>query len=214
MKNVRTATLRKYIEDGTIRLSKNDREFLRDLAKVSIIDARDAEAHHYKSYKTSAERRLDKLCAAGVLERVDVNQPGRGKFKAYAFRTPKVASLFGGKKPIIGRKRNSLHEVLTSKLYFAEGRPETFKLESQFTQKEREMFKLSAPSLTNRNSALPDAMYINAGGEIVVCEADSGQYNKTQIRSKQAAWKGFKQVWGQPGKAAARVTDSKVHRFD
>ena len=214
MKNVRTATLRKYIESGTLRLSKNDREFLKDLAKISVIDEKDADKFHYKNMKTKSSRRLDDLCKAGVLEKIDVNQPGRGRFKAYTFRSEKVAKLFGGEKVKVGRKRNALHEVITSKLYFAEGCPETFKLEARFTKDERELFKLSAPSLTNRLSALPDAMYVKPDGSIVVVEADSGQYNKQQIVSKQSAWTGFEQVWGQPQKAAARVTDNaRVHCF-
>jgi hypothetical protein len=54
---------------------------------------------------------------------------------------------------------------------------------------------------------------VRSDGQIVVVEADSGQYNKTQIRSKQEAWAGFSQVWGQPDRAAARVTNATVHRF-
>lgn len=211
--NTRTGTLKKYIADASIRLSDKDREFLRDLARVGIIDSKDADSFHYQDTRTDASRRLDRLCEAGVLEKIDVNQPGRGKFKAYQFKTDKIATLFGGKKPTIGRKRNALHEVITSKLFFAEGRPNTFVVEANFSKKERELFALSSPSATGRNSAIPDAMYVRADGQIVVVEADSGQYNKTQIRSKQEAWTGFAQVWGQPDRAAARVTNAVVHRF-
>ncbi len=209
-KNVRTSTLRKYL-NGDIRLTERDREFLSDLSRVQIIDKQDALNVHFKTANSS--KRLDSLCKAGVLERIEVNQPGRGRFKAYHFKTDKIASLFGGRKPAIERKRNALHEVITSKIFFAENRPKSFVVEGNFTKEQNELFKLSSPSLTGRNSSIPDAMYVNASGEIVVCEADSGQYNKTQIRSKQAAWKGFKQVWGQPAKAGARVTGSKVHLF-
>jgi len=208
--NVRTNTLRKYL-NGDIRLMPRDRDFLGDLAKVQIIDKDDAVNAHYKAANSS--KRLDQLCKVGVLEKVDINQPGRGRFKAYQFKTDKIASLFGGKRAAIGRKRNALHEVITSKIYFAEGRPKTFIVESNFSKEQNELFKLNNPSMTGNNSAIPDAMYIDGSGEIVVVEADSGQYNKTQIRSKQVAWKGFKQVWGQPAKAGARVSGSKVHLF-
>lgn len=210
-KNTRTSTLLKYIDATKVRLTERDREFFRDLAKVQLIDRRDALNHHYQS--ANSTKRLDKLCEYGILDKIDVNQPGRGKFKAYQFKTDKIASLFGGKRATIGSKRNALHEVITSKIYFAEGRPESFVVESNFTKEQNKMFKLNSPSLTKRNSSIPDAMYVNSGGEIVVCEADSGQYNQTQIRSKQAAWRGFKQVWGQPAKAGARVNHSKVHHF-
>lgn len=213
-RNARTRTLRKYIDDGNIRLSKYDREFLNDLARVGIIDEKDADAHHYDEKKTPAKRRLDRLCEAGVLEKTIVTQPGRGQFNAYQFKTDRVATLFGGKRPTIGRKRNALHEVITSKIYFAEGRPQTFVVESNFSREQKKMFELDTPALTGRNSSIPDAMYFTAGGEIVVVEADSGQYNKNQINSKQAAWKNYKQVWGQPDKAAARVTNAKVYRFE
>lgn len=213
--NTRTGTLKKYIDNANIRLSDNDREFLRDLARVGIIDGKDADAYHYQNTRTNAERRLDKLCEAGVLEKVDVNQPGRGKFKAYQFRTDRIATLFGGKKPSIGRKRNALHEVITSKLFFAEGRPSTFIVEANFDSKQKEMFALASPSGTGRNSAIPDAMYVRPDGQIVVVEADSGQYSKRQINSKQTAWGnfGFVQVWGQPTKATSQIDNATVHRF-
>jgi len=61
-------------------------------------------------------------------------------------------------------------------------------------------------------SCLPDAVFYQ-GGQMVICEADSGQYTSTQIASKQAGWKGIKQVWGQPNVAAARVHNADVYRF-
>ncbi len=213
MKNVRASTLRKYIEDGTIRLSNSDREFLDDLARTQIIDEKDADSFHYSDKKSPSTRRLDKLCESGLLEKIKVNQPGRGNFNAYQFKTDKIATLFGGKRPSIGRKRNALHEVITSKIYFAEGRPKSFVVESKFSKEEKELFNLSSPSLTDRNSCIPDALYYNQDGSLTVVEADSGQYNKTQILSKQICWGNFKQVWGQPSKASARVTGAKVHSF-
>ena len=211
-KKVRSATLKKYLKDSSFRLSSADRDFLDDLAKVRIIDEKGAAAHHYQNRSTAASRRLDKLCEVGILECRTVNQPNRGTFKAYEFKTDKIASLCGGKKAVIGRKRNALHEVITSKLFFAEGRPDSFIVEGDFNKQHRELFKVANKTLAGRDSCIPDALYVK-DGRIVIVEADSGQYNKSQIVNKQAAWNGFEQVWGQPSKAAARVDDARVHRF-
>ena len=214
MKNARTNTLKKYISNKNIRLSVSDREFLADLARVGIIAEDDAKEHHYSKHKSPVSRRLKNLCDSGVLEKVSVNQPAKGIFNAYQFKSDSVAKLFGGKRLSIGRKRNALHEVITSKLYFAEGRPDTFILESNFSKTQKKMFEVATPSLTGNNHVYPDAMYVKQNGEIVVVESDSGQYNQTQIRSKQAAWTSFTQVWGQPFKSSARVRDAVVYRFE
>jgi predicted transcriptional regulator len=213
-RNARSATVKKYLapEHGNFRLTQADREFLADLAKVRIVDEKDAGAHHYQGRKTPASRRLDKLCEVGILEKTQVNQPGRGNFKAYQFKTDKMASLFGGKRPVIGRKRNALHEVICSKIYFAEGRPDTWMVEGDFKKEHHELFQVGNKTLTGRDSCIPDAMFVR-DGRVVAVEADSGQYNQTQIMSKHAAWNGFDQVWGQPAKASARVHNATVHRF-
>jgi len=212
MKNVRSGTLKKYLNNANFKLSDDDRQFLADLAKVRIIDEKDASKHHYADRKTPASKRLDRLADIGLLETHTIVQPGRGKFKAYHFKTERLAALFGGKVPVIGRKRNALHEVITSRLYFAEGRPDSFALESDFTPKQKELFKVIGGTTKGRDSCIPDALFIR-DNQIVVVEADSGQYNKAQIRNKQIAWKGFKQVWGQPAKASARVDNAMVHTF-
>lgn len=216
--NVRTGTLRKYLsgpDAERFRLSTKDRAFLKDLAKTQIVALDDAKAFHYGDRPRFAEKRLDKLCDVGLLKKVEVTQPGKGTFMAYHFKEPKAAKLFRGKVPAIGRKRNALHEVITSKLYFAEGRPSSWTLESDFDKDTKKLFKLSSgvKSGTGRGSVLPDAIYRSSRGTLVVVEADSGQYNQKQIQSKQAMWGDFEQVWGQPSKAAARVHDSKVHKF-
>lgn len=210
--NARSATLKKYLDDQRFRLSKDDRAFLSDLAKVRIIDEKDADTWHYRGRKTPAARRLDKLCEIGILEKTQVNQPGRGNFKAYQFKTDRMARLFGGKRPVIGRKRNALHEVICSRIYFAEGRPETWRVEGDFSREHHELFRVGDRTLTGRESCIPDAMFIREG-RVVAVEADSGQYNQTQIASKVAAWSQFDQVWGQPAKASARVHNATVHRF-
>ena len=212
-KNVRTRTLRKYISDGSIKLSEADRDFLRDLSRVHIIDEKDADNTHYQDRKTPASRRLDRLCEAGILEKVKVGQPGRGRFNAYTFSTSKVATLFKGKRIVTTGRRNALHEVITSRLYFAVGRPESFKVESNFNDEEKKVFKLASPSITERMSSIPDALYYDSSNNMVVVEADSGQYNKRQITSKQNAWKDFKQVWGQPERASSRINNAEVFRF-
>ena len=216
MKNTRSSTLRQYISDQKLRLSDADRAFLSDLAVVRIIDESDADSHHFQGRKTKSSRRLDKLCDSGLLECKRVFQPGRGEFKAYTFKTDKIASLFGGKRPSIGAKRNALHECITSRLFFAEGRPDSFILEADFSKSQKDLFRVGQGVVAGREICLPDALYVSNGGEIVVVEADSGQYTKSQIRAKQAAWVGMKQVWGQPNKAFARVTDgsTRVHNFE
>ncbi|MCP3672538.1 MAG: hypothetical protein GY814_19320 [Gammaproteobacteria bacterium] len=211
-RNARTATVRKYLEEKNFRLGKDDRAFLADLAKVRIIDEKGAAAFHFQGRKTPASRRLNKLCDIGILECVAVNQPGRGRFNAYQFKTDRLATLFGGKRPTIGRKRNELHEVICSKIYFAEGRPDSFLVEGDFNKKHHELFHVANKTLAGRDACIPDAFFIR-DGEIVVVEADSGQYNKSQVLNKQAAWRNFKQVWGQPAKAAAAVDNATVHRF-
>lgn len=211
-KNVRSSTLKKYLEESNFRLSKDDRDFLADLSKVRIIDEKDACNVHYQNRKTPATRRIDKLCEMGILECNTVNQPGRGKFKAYQFKTDKIASLFGGKRPIIGRKRNALHEVICSKIYFAEGRPESFLLEGDFSKTERSLFNVADKTIAGRDSCIPDAIF-ERNGEIIIVEADSGQYSKSQIINKQSAWTGFKQVWGQPERSSARVDNATTHKF-
>lgn len=210
MKNVRTRTLKKHV-GGNLKLSANDRAFLHDLSIVGIIDEHSANHHHYSNVHKDAAKRLDRLCEYGVLERTMVHQRGKGSFKSYTFANDKVAKLFGGKRLILGGRRNAHHEVILSKIYFAEGRPESFKVESQLTSKEKDLFKKIAP--TGSDYCLPDAIYYDEGGELVAVEADSGQYTQSQVKAKQTAWTGLKQVWGQPQKASARVHNATLHRF-
>lgn len=212
MRNVRAGTLKQYLNDTSLRLTDSDRAMLNDLARVQILDARDSAEHHYIGNKSPATRRLDRLCEVGLLEKHKVFQPGSGQIDAYTFKSDRIASLFGSKKPPVKRKRNALHEVICSKLYFSEGRPDSFVLESKFSKEQKELFRLSNKSLVGNDSCIPDAMFVR-NGNIVVVEADSGQYNKTQIESKQAAWTDFEQVWGQPARSAARVRNAEVRRF-
>ncbi len=211
--NVRTATLKKYIPDAKIRLTEKDREFLFDLSKTGIVDQKDAEKYHYSEYSTKATDRLDHLCKSGVLECVTTHQKGRGLFKSYIFKTSQIAHLFKGRRLEIGGKRNALHEVITSKIYFAEGRPESFKIESRLTKDEKDSFKDNVGAESLVDACLPDAIFYRDDGSMVAVESDAGNYTKSQIQSKQIAWKGIQQVWGQPTKVNCRVMGSKVHRF-
>ena len=204
----RSSTLKQYISDSTIRLSDADRALFSDISRVRIVDESDAGVH-YSGRKTPASSRLDRLVEAGILKRVDVYQPGRGNFKAYQFANEDVARVMGGKLPTIGAKRNALHEVITSRIYFAAGRPDSFTLEADFSRDEKAFFSTRS---VDGGSVLPDAVYYK-NGEMVVCEADSGQYSSSQIASKQAGWTGLKQVWGQPSQSAARVHNAQVYRF-
>lgn len=211
-KQTRTLTLKKYISDKKIRLSANDRDFLKDLAKVQIIDVKDSK-HHFLSNKDGGEKRLDKLCKVGILESKNVYNPNSGFVKTYIFKSDKIASLFHGKKPKLNLRRSGLHDLISSKIYFAEGRPDSFVLESNFTDKQKELFKFGQGIVANRDVCFPDAFFIN-DGEIVLVEADSGQYTQSQINAKQAAWKGMKQVWGRPTGTRTHVNNSMVHNFE
>lgn len=212
MANVRTNTLKQYIADKGLRLSVRDKDVLSDIARVGIVDGKDAVKHCYEG-KESGARRLDKLCEAGVLKCREVYQPSRGKFKAYEFANNDIARLYGGRRTQIGAKRNALHEVITSKLFYAEGRPKSFVVESQFTKEQKALFRAVGGN-SGDAECMPDALYKSASGELVVVESDSGQYSQAQIKHKQAAWQGFQQVWGQPAKSASRVHDQRVYRFD
>lgn len=215
MAQVRTTTLKKRLDEGVnFRLSAQDREFLRDLSCVRIIDAQDAKTHHYQGRKTTPERRLDKLVENGILCKHSLYIPSRGKTIAYTFSNNSVAQLFGGKMPVIGAKRNATHELITSRIYFAEGRPESFKIEADFSKDMKDFFSGRAVIGEDRG-CVPDACFMR-NGQMVVVESDAGHYNKTQINNKLAAWSGLQQVWGQPVKASARVDMSptvKVHIF-
>lgn len=213
MRKARTSTL-KRITGSDFRLSQRDRAFLADLARVRLVSEADADVFHYEGQKTGSRRRLDKLCSAGLLKEHVLTVPGQGTIRAYSFSSDKVAKRFGGAMPSVSRMRNAYHELIVSRIFFAEGRPESFKVENDFTQTDREVFR--RPGEGRDRITLPDAMYYDAHGQAVVVEADSGQYNSTQIREKVNAWQGHRQVWGQPQSrksAVENLSDAKVHRF-
>lgn len=195
---------------GSFRLSQEDRAFLNDLAKVRIIDVKDADSFHYGERKNGARKRLDQLTKLGVLAVRDIAQPGRGQFRTYEFANERIAKAFGGGKAVIGSKRSALHEVITSKIYFAKDRPDSFIISSDFSKQDLQRFHGSVSD----GATMPDAMYTDESGDLVLVEADSGNYTKSQVLAKQAGWQGVKQVWGQPSKASAKITGgSDVFRF-
>lgn len=213
MSNVRTGSLKK-VTGGNFRLSNDDREFLADLVKVRMISESDANDTHYAGRKTSASKRLNKLVDEGLLKRTDITVPGQGKIKAYSFADESVARKYGAKLPKISRMRNGYHELIVSRLYFAEGRPESYKIEADFS--DADMNRIRRPGESKSEMAIPDAMYLDRSGRPVVVEADSGQYNSTQIKQKISAWSDHKQVWGQPQarkSAVENFSDAVVHRF-
>lgn len=177
-----------------VRLSAADRAFLRDLARVGIIDIDTAGKHHYAHLQTGGRRSLERLEQAGLL----TSRPVRGhgvNTRAYTFAGADVARAFGGVVPVTGTKRSDLHELVTSRLFFELGRPDDFRLAADFDKRDALIC----------GDVQPDAMYTGPNGETVFVEADSGQYSKAQIRHKQRAWRDVSQVWGQPPKVAARV---------
>ena len=213
MAKVRTRTLKK-VTGGNFRLSADDHAFLTDLQRVRIIAETDANNTHYSNRKTTASKRLNKLVEAGLLKKLEITVPGQGVLGAYSFADEHVAAKYSSKMPNISRMRNGHHELIVSRLFFAEGRPDTFKIEADFCDADMEVFRRAGESVSEM--ATPDAMYLSVHGEPVVIEADSGQYNSTQIKNKVSAWAGFKQVWGQPRvrkSAVENYCDAVVHRF-
>ncbi len=215
-KNVRTTTIKKYLkgmEEANIRLTQRDKAFLKDLAQVRLVGAKDAQQYHYGG-KDSSQRRLQKLVEVGLLNERTVVQPGKGKVeKCYEFASDRIAKLHGGRGAGIGSKRSDLHELLVSQTYFKLGRPEGFKLGDQMTELEKKAFL--QPVRGDSSGITPDAYY-EQGGELIFVEADAGQYTKKQVMNKQMSWTGIKQVWVQPAKAncvVPRVGDVEVMRL-
>jgi hypothetical protein len=93
---------------------------------------------------------------------------------------------------LTGAKRTDLHELMASRAYFELGRPDTFKLAANFSRAE----------IALCGSLRPDALYTDPEtGELVLVEADSGNYRHHQIIAKMAHWRAAgltRQVWAQP----------------
>jgi len=179
-----------------IRLLAADRAFLSDLSRLQILSLPLANANHYQRLKGKAGRSLGRLEKAGIIQKTKVFLRGRGVTTLYQFANKQLASAWGGRLPKIGAKRNELHELITSELYYKTGQPSDFRLADRLTESE----------IAALNNHRPDAVYTDSEtGELVAVEADSGQYSQKQIKTKLAKWQGRKQVWGQAGSVSSHV---------
>lgn len=200
----RTSTLKKHLAlqaDAKLRFTQRDRAFLKDLAKVRMVDINDALTHHYQGKLDSCKQRLKKLVDIGLLRERTVIQPGQPITKAYEFANDKVARKYGGRASGIGSRRSEVHELLVSKSYFALNRPEDFKVGAEMTHLEKE-------ALIGSDGITPDA-YFTHNGHLLFVEADAGQYTKKQVMNKQRNWAGIDQIWVQPKKANCVVPTGK-----
>ncbi len=178
--------------NANIRLSEADRAFLRDLSKVQLISADLADKNHYAHLKGTSVRSLERLENAGLITSKQLYHYSGPPVKIYQFANKSIAGAYGGKLPVTGAKRTDLHELMTSRVYFELGRPDTFKVATQFTSAE----------IALCGSMRPDAIYTDhETGEMIVVEADSGNYRQHQIKDKIARWRAAgltRQVWAQP----------------
>lgn len=204
MRNPSTKRLTKLAGTGTgskLRLLAADRAFLRDLARVNLMSNEMAAKHHYSHLKGGCERSLARLEAAGLIKSKILRVPCRPTLKIYQFANSRIASAWGGALPVTGAKRNDLHELLSSHIYFAADRPADFRLAADFT----------ANDIAAVGGYRPDALYTDSDtGELVACEANSGHYSKSQIVKKLASWKlaGINSfAWGQPARSIDRVPE-------
>lgn len=198
--NPRTARLAKIAgkENTKLRLTKADREFLSDLAKVQIISATQAADNHYTHLKTQGSRSLQRLVDAGILNSRKIFVTGQGQYKAYEFASHEMAVAWGGRLPSTGNSKSDYHELITSEAYFRLGRPDDFCLSHKLSKSDESLI----------GEYLPDAVYTDqATGEMVLFEADAGNYSKQQIRNKTLSWerRGLKQTWAQPEKVTSRI---------
>lgn len=199
MREPLTARVKHLTGGQDLRLSGADRAFLRDLARVGLITDTDANTFHYPDRKSGARRRLRRLCELGLLRERVVRSPGGERLAAYQFSSAAVGRAWGGYLPNIGSRRNAYHEVLIGRLFFSLGRPSDYRIARRFTARDQSVF---GAALSTR----PDAAYTDAAtGEVVAVEADSGHYTRAQIAFKQSAWRGLRQVWGQPRNASHRL---------
>ena len=204
--NPGTSKIRDALTHKEIRLSHDDRQFLHDLAKVEFISSDIAQKHHYQNRKTDPTVRLNRLVESGLLKRHFVTEQGRGQLSVYEFGGDNIAKAWGAKRSHFGANRTLHHELVTSRLYFKLESPSDFRKENKFTKNDK---KFIQERVGGRHDYQPDAMYTGSHGETVFVEADSGQYNRTQIHTKQQAWRRVKQVWGQPGHAFAPICSQK-----
>jgi hypothetical protein len=201
--NPRTRRLLSLAESTKVlRLTKADRKFLRDLGKIQIISAAQAAEHHYSHLKTQGTQSLQRLEDAGILRSRNIYIAGQGRVKTFEFSSHEMAIAWGGRLPRTGSSRSDYHELITAEAYFRLNRPEDFRLASRFSKSDRNII----------GEHLPDAAYSDQmTGELIVFEADAGNYSKQQIQQKSLSWerRGLKQVWAQPEKATSKIEASE-----
>lgn len=196
--NPKTARLVRLAGTGAnIRLSAADRGFLSDLARVQIISSDLADKHHYDHLKGGSAGSLERLEKAGLITSKTLNQSGSLPIKTYQFASEPIARAYGGRLPVTGAKRTDLHELMTTRAFYALDRPADFRLAADLTKTE----------IARCGSLRPDAVYTDpASGEMVMVEADSGQYTQSQIKDKMARWRASgntRQVWAQPARGVS-----------
>ena len=191
-KNPRTHRLVKLARryPATFRLSRADRGFLRDLARVQLLSRDLIDHHHYAHLKHGAESPLARLERAGILRSQILRVTHRPEQRLYSFANQDLARVWGGKLPVLGARRTSWHEMMVSRLYYELGCPEDFRVAANFSKED----------LFACGSVRPDALYTDPeSGELVAVEADSGHYSAKQINQKINRWRNLgltHQVWG------------------
>ena len=207
-KSVRTHHLASLLPgEKNFRLSKSDRAFLRDVARLSLVNKKHASNHFYSHLKTGGARSLDRLQKVGLIQKIVIRVSGKQPVVAYQFASKKIAAAFGGHLPKTGASRSDHHELITSEMFYHLDRPDSFRLPAHFSSNEKEFFTQIVDGV-KKTYGVPDAVYADRStGELVAVEADAGNYNQSQIRNKMVFWKekGIKQLWGQPDRVNSRV---------
>lgn len=162
------------------------------MSRVQIISSDLADKHHYDHLKGGSAASLRRLEGAGLLTSKTLNQSGALPTKTYQFANESIAKAYGGRLPVTGAKRTDLHELMTTRAFYALERPADFRLAADLTKTE----------IARCGSLRPDAVYTDpVSGEMVMVEADSGNYRQHQIQKKIATWRAAgntRQVWAQP----------------
>ncbi len=208
----RPRKLNKSLLDTAVRLHERDKTMLKDLAKVQFLSDDIIDKHHSDGVSTPAKKRMNRLVNAGILQRMTL-QTENGTRHVYQFADHKVAQIWGAKISKIGANRSLNHELIVSKLYYDLGKPSDFRKENKFNKKDKNFI---TKNIGSEEGVIPDALCTNSQGHLIFIEADSGNYNSTQIRTKQNAWQGYQQVWGQPVKSHTRIQSRnkiRVHHY-
>ena len=192
-----TTKLKRRIDGLSIRLFKEDKTLLSDIARVGVIDTLDASSHYANSNKATS--RLEYLVNKGVLSVAQTLHQKHGMVKVYSIANDKIANIW--RTTAYEQKRNCsiLHDLMVSKAYFAAGRPQSFLLANNLSHQDKDKFTIA--KYFNSSGSTPDALYTNSAGEAVCVEADAGQYTSSQISKKIEHWRsmGYTHIhWSKP----------------